>query len=838
MTRTKTLLLFLSLLWSLSLTAQVEPILVYKDKHNPQCTAWVDSVMKRMSLKEKAAQLFIYTIAPNPSKANLQLLEKAVRQHKVGGLLFSGGELMNQARLTNKAQEWAKIPLLITFDGEWGLAMRLKNTPLFPRNEVLGNIRDNSLIYEYGREVARECRELGIHVNFAPDADVNTNPQNPVIGSRSFGKRPEEVADKVLAYSFGLESYKVLSVAKHFPGHGDTHVDSHKGLPKLDFGKGRLDSVELVPFKEYIRAGLGGVMVGHLEVPAIEPEPGIPSSLSRKVVQGLLQEELQFKGLIFTDALAMKGAASKSSVCVRALKAGHDLLLVPPTLKVELEAVLNAIEQGELDKQDIERRCRKVLTYKYALGLSKRPEIQLSGLEERINTPEAKDLIERLKEAAALDAKREKKRTKVFSEIDSTDLARIDGIALEGIRMKAYPGCQIVVMKEGEVVYNKCFGTYTPSSDKRVTNASIYDIASLSKTTGTLLAVMKLYDRGLFNLSDKVAMYVPELRKSSTRDISIRDLLYHQSGLPSSIIVYPNVIDKNSYTGRLFSKRRDGEHSEQVGERTWARKDFQFKKGFISDEPGGDFELHVDKQMWANRFVKDTLLASATNKPILRKTYRYSCVGFILLQQLVERLSNMPLDQFLAKEFYKPMRLEHTLYKPLQQFPREQIVPTSDDSFLRRGMIQGYVHDETAAFLGGVAGNAGLFSTAEEVATIHQMLLNGGEWQGKRYLSAATCRLFTETRASISRRGLGFDRPNPKDAKHAPCSPSTPLSTYGHTGFTGTCAWIDPDNQLVYVFLSNRVCPHSWNRRLMSLKTREHIQETVYQALRTPNDKK
>lgn len=244
----------------------VEPLLVRPVQDDMQCRLWVDSVLDRLSLKERVGQLFIYTIAPHQDKSNRELLRKVIEDYKVGGLLFSGGLMQNQVVLTNEAQRMADIPLLITFDGEWGLSMRLRDTPAFPKNMVLGCIQNDSLLYEYGCEMARQCKELGVQVNFAPVADVNINPKNPVINTRSFGEDPVNVANKVIAYARGLEDGGVLSVAKHFPGHGDTDVDSHKALPVLTFTRERLDSVELYPFKKVIEEGLGGIMVGHLEL--------------------------------------------------------------------------------------------------------------------------------------------------------------------------------------------------------------------------------------------------------------------------------------------------------------------------------------------------------------------------------------------------------------------------------------------------------------------------------------------------------------------------------------------------------------------------------------------
>ena len=273
-----------------------------KAEDEAACKQWVDEQMASMTLKQKVGQLFIHTVAPITTQANRKNIEQAVTEYGIGGLLFSGGDIQKQIQLTNYAQGLASTPLLITFDGEWGLAMRLKGTPSFPRNRILGCIENDSLIYEYGREVARQCREIGVQVNFAPVADVDNNPKNPVINTRSFGALPQQVARKVIAYCRGLEDGGVLSVCKHFPGHGDTETDSHKSLPVLNFSRARLDSIELRPFREAVEAGVGGMMVGHLNVPALGKKP---ASISPEIINGVLKQELGFRGLVFTDALEM-----------------------------------------------------------------------------------------------------------------------------------------------------------------------------------------------------------------------------------------------------------------------------------------------------------------------------------------------------------------------------------------------------------------------------------------------------------------------------------------------------------------------------------------------------
>lgn len=972
----------------------VEPLLLYKARQDERCRQWVDSVMNKLTLKEKVGQLFIYTIAPVDTKRNQILLKDAVDTYKVGGVLFSGGKMQSQAELTNQAQRMAKIPLMITFDGEWGLAMRLRGTPVFPRNMVLGCIQDNRLIYEYGREMARQCRQLGVQVNFAPVADVNINPKNPVINTRSFGEDPVRVADKVVAYASGLEGGGVLSVCKHFPGHGDTDVDSHKALPVLPFTRERLDSVELYPFKEAIRAGLSGMMVGHLQVPVIEPVGGLPSSLSRNIVYDLLTEEFAFKGLIFTDALAMKGVSGNGNVSLQALKAGNDMVLAPRNLKEEIAAVLEAIEKKELTREDIENKCRKVLTYKYVLGLSKKPFVQISGLGQRINTPQTRDLIRRLNLAAVtvlnnkdqvlpLHADKAHKiallevgdagETNALAEqmsqyaslvrfrlrpgmaevenkklrdslatyqrvivavseqrlapyqpffakfapknpvvylfftpgkmmmqihravshasavllghspneevqrrvadvlfakasadgrlsaslgglfkagagvtitpktplhfipeeygLSSSVLHRIDSIALDGIRQGAYPGCQIVVLKEGHVMVDKTFGTHTGKGSARVQPTDIYDLASLSKTTGTLLALMKLYDKGRFNLTDRISDYLPFLERTNKKDITIQELLYHQSGLPSGIVFYREAIDEDSYEGRLFMPRKDARHPLQLGTSTWANPKFAFKKEFVASSKTEDYTLQICDNLWLNPSFFKEIERKIVEAPMKPKTYRYSDIGFILLRLIVEKLSGMPMDIYLQHEFYDPMGLGRTGYLPLHRYPKSEIVPSSVDRFLRKTTLQGFVHDEATAFQGGVSGNAGLFSNAREVAQVYQMLLNGGELNGRRYLSKETCQLFSASVSKISRRGLGFDKPDVQNPGKSPCGSHAPAKVFGHTGFTGTCAWADPVNGLVYVFLSNRIYPDVLNRKLGRLKIREQIQDVIYEAM-------
>ena len=293
---------------------------------------WVDSILSSMTIDEKIGQLFMIQAYSNLDSVHENEIKEMIEEYHVGNLIFMQGTPTKQAELTNKYQSLSKVPLMIGFDGEWGLDMRLKNAYRFPWNMTLGAIQDNSLIYKFGEHIGNHARRIGIHVNFAPVVDINTNPLNPIIGNRSFGENKINVTQKAIAFSEGMQSVGVLANAKHFPGHGDTATDSHLKLPVLNFNRQRLDSVELYPYKRVFDAGMASVMTAHLSIPVLEPNPKLPTSLSSNVVTDLLRYKLGFLGLIFTDGLNMKGAANYSSpseINLAAILAGNDILLIP-----------------------------------------------------------------------------------------------------------------------------------------------------------------------------------------------------------------------------------------------------------------------------------------------------------------------------------------------------------------------------------------------------------------------------------------------------------------------------------------------------------------------------
>ena len=359
---------------------------------------WVDSVFKTLNTKEQLAQLIMPIVYPSQDTQAIKREEQRFSKFKWGGILYQKGLMAHQLIMNKRLQQTNSIPLLIALDGEWGLYMRLKDAPRFPRNLGLGLSGDTQILYEYGREIARECRLMGIHVNFAPTVDVNINPLNPVIGSRSFGSTPSFVSQLSEAYALGLEDGGVLSVAKHFPGHGDTSEDSHKTLPIVQATRKRLELVELAPFKHYINSGLGGIMTAHLRVPALENR-SIPSSLSPNVCTDLLKKDLGFQGLIFTDGLEMEGVQTQSlgDIGVAALLAGNDILLGPASPEAQLNNLVLAYWDGRLPAKLIEEKVRKVLAYKYRLIISERSSTATAEtINKLIWTPSAKNLQQRL----------------------------------------------------------------------------------------------------------------------------------------------------------------------------------------------------------------------------------------------------------------------------------------------------------------------------------------------------------------------------------------------------------------------------------------------------------
>ncbi|MCF6180709.1 glycoside hydrolase family 3 N-terminal domain-containing protein [Lutibacter sp.] len=379
--------------------AQVKKPFPLQTKDSLAQQKWVDSTMNLMSLDEKIGQLFMVQAYSNKDEKHYAAIENLIEKQHIGGLIFMQGTALKQAKLTNKYQSISKIPLLIGQDAEWGLDMRLKNMFRFPWNMTLGAIRNNQLIEQFGKQLAQQCKRIGVNINFAPVVDINTNPDNPIIGNRSFGENRVNVTNKATAFIKGLQSEKVLACAKHFPGHGDTSSDSHTSLPVLGFNRNRLDSIELYPYKKLVHTKLTSIMVAHLSVKALEPNPNLPTSLSYNVVTDLLQNQLKFKGLIITDALNMKGAsnfAKPGALELDAFLAGNDILLFPEDVKSAIANIKKAVLDSIVTEERLNFSVKKILMAKYWAGLNNYQYISLNNLQNDLHTTENKFLNRKL----------------------------------------------------------------------------------------------------------------------------------------------------------------------------------------------------------------------------------------------------------------------------------------------------------------------------------------------------------------------------------------------------------------------------------------------------------
>jgi beta-N-acetylhexosaminidase len=947
--------------------------------------AWVDSVYSMLSPEERIGQLFMVAAYSGGKNYNEGAILKLIENHQVGGLIFMQGGPARQALLTNKYQKLAQVPLLISMDAEWGLGMRLDSVMSFPRQMMLGATRDTALMYQVGMAIAYQCRRLGVHINFSPDVDINNNAGNPVINSRSFGEQKQWVTLLGKAYMKGLQDNGVMACLKHFPGHGNTDVDSHKDLPVIRQSLQELHATELYPFKQLIREGAQSVMIAHLDVPALETQLHIPTTLSKNTVTGLLKEELGFRGLVFTDALNMDGVAKyfePGEVDLRAFIAGNDVLLFSQNVPVAIEKIKSAIAEGTVSEEALAKSVKKILMAKYRYGLHRFKPISTQNITNDLNQFTL-SLRSKVSEAAATLLRDKNKMIEVLSrpgqkvqyvgvnasssvlerelvgkfegmastwlpagskksalddiaanlsafdaniiaihgtsfypaknynldpallqfvqsvqnhprtvlvllgnaylmqqfcdvqsaivlyEDDSSsqkimaevlsgnipakgnlpvtvcpdmksgeqytsqatipyDLKQIDKPASGGIVVpdainkldalmnrcvneRVFPGARVMALQNGKVIYNKSFGYFDYRKQTPVTTNTIYDVASLTKVLSTTLAVMKLYEEGEIELDKRLKDYLPWVAGTDKANISIRNLLLHQAGLKSWIPFYKETTDPIS--GAL---RSDLYHTTA----------------------SGDWNVPVAANLYLDNKFIDTIWKRILDQPLeITGKYTYSDLDFYFLQKVVEEVNGKSLNAYVQQSFYTPMGLKEISYRPLKKFPLSQIAPTENDAAFRHQQIQGYVHDQGAALLGGVAGHAGLFATAEDVAAVFQMLQQNGVYNGKRYFKESTVKKFTAYNAFGSRRGLGFDKAGNERNDAGPCGERCSGYTFGHQGFTGTCAWADPANGIVFVFLSNRVYPSAENNGINRLNVRTAVQDYIYEALGIPVNK-
>lgn len=934
---------------------------------------WVDSIYGQMSLKEKVGQLFMIDVFSSDPPKKIEKARALVEQHHVGGVIFSKGGPKRQAKINNELQSLSKIPLLIGMDAEWGLAMRLDSTYAFPWNMTLGAIQDEKLIEEVGAGIAKHSKRLGVHINFAPVVDINTNPENPIIGNRSFGENKGNVARKAAALMKGMHRENVLSSAKHFPGHGDTEKDSHKTLPTVNFSRDRIFREELFPYRQLIEEGLTSVMVAHLNVPGLEKRDNFPSSLSHSIVTGILKEELDFYGLIITDALNMRGVADfdePGEIELAAFLAGNDILLFSEDVPKASERIIEAYNRGFITEERLEHSVRKILYSKYKAGLNNYQPVKPDYLIEDLSSIRNEVLAHQLYEKAMTVIKNDRSTIPVrdletskiayvhfgkdsgdpffeqlnrYTEVDSVSaenlnelldklqfynlviigyhqsnhspwsgfrmdeieqtwlyeiarknkvilniftrpyalldlkttanfeaiqvayqnsvlaqqkaaqvifgaleargklpvtageeypvgtgfktknlgrlsyglpehvgmnsykLRRIDELVNKAIKEKMTPGVQVLVARKGKVIYERYAGHHTYDKTIPVKPSDVYDLASLTKILSTLPLVMELVDKDELDLNTTLGEMFPVFRGSNKEKITLLQMLSHYARLKSWIPFHRSTL--NSKTNRPDVR--------------YLRKE---------EDPG--YNVKIAENLFARNDMRDSIFYTIRDSDLeRRKTYKYSDLPFYLLKFYLEDIYGTSLEYLIQDHFYRSLGANNTTYLPLNKFPKERIVPTEDDKTWRNQLLQGYVHDEGAALLGGIGGQAGLFGNANDVAKIMQMYLNGGEYGGKRYLGSKTVDKFNTCHYCDQdvRRGVGFDKPQLNNA--GPTCGCVSMSSFGHSGFTGTFTWADPDEEIVYVFLANRIHPSATNNTITRESIRSNIQEIIYEAI-------
>lgn len=978
--KTSTLLLLLTIF----LVSTSSNIHFDGDEAREKQAHWVDSVFNAMTDDQKLGQLFMIAAYSNVDEAQNSAIESLVRDYNIGGLIFMQGGPVRQATLTNRFQAASKTPLLIAMDAEWGLSMRLDSTIVFPKQMTLGAIQEDKYIYDMGKEIAHQCKRLGVHVSFSPVVDINSNPLNPIIGIRSFGENKENVTRKGIAYMKGLQHNGVMAVAKHFPGHGDTDSDSHLGLPTIKHTKKRMDELELYPFKKLIRDSVGGILVAHLHIPAYDNTQNRASTLSKNIVTDLLKEKLDFQGLIFTDALNMKGVSKyfkPGEVDVMALKAGNDVLLFSEDVPTAIKKIKEALENGDLNQKDVYKSVKKILSSKYWAGLNNYKPIETKNLFNDLHNAHAKTLRNTLFEKAvtvvsnennlipfkyndttkyasiafgtsienefqktltkyahfenhhylehhhftsdqievlvakyahktviisihgmnntaskdygitkeiSILVQRLEEKTKVvvvlfgnpyalkyfenspnvictyehnevtkrfvpqilFGAAKSSGklpvsassiiregrgyytlnsqklqygipeqvgmreekLYNIDTIIKKAISNHVMPGCEVLVARNGKVIYEKSFGNYNYKDSLPVQDSTIYDIASISKVAGTLQAVMFLYEHGEINLDSTISTYLPDLKGTNKENIFLREVLTHKAGLQPYLEYYKKTMDNGVLKNSYYSTHKDSIYSLTVTPTIFA----------VSSLPDSMWQWTINSSLIPKN-------QNHANSDTSCYPYRYSDIGFYIMKRIVESKINQPMNEFLEQHFYAPLGMYNTTYKPLEKLNMDRIPPTEDEPGFRKQIIRGTVHDPGAAMMGGVSGHAGLFSTANDMAILMQMHLQNGTYGGVEYFKPETVAEFTRAHYTSSRRGLGWDKPQLGGS--SPTSDLCSFNTFGHTGFTGTCAWADPKYNIVLVFLSNRTYPNAENRKLITQNIRTKIQDVIYQSI-------
>ncbi len=945
---------------------------------------WVDSTLKTMTIEEKIGQLiWIAGFANREVRYDVEISNQ-VKKYGIGGVIFFQGIAPKQAQMINNFREVTKIPPLIAIDGEWGLGMRIEGISDFPFQMTLGAIRDDSLIYSMGKFIALQMKRAGVNINLAPVADVNVNPKNPVINYRSFGENPEIVSKKSIAYMKGMQDNGIIAVAKHFPGHGDTEVDSHLDLPIVRHDRQRLEAVELVPFRALVNNGIGGVMPGHLWVPALDPTVNKPATISQPILTGLLRENMAFKGLTLSDAMNMGGITKYTQpgeAEVLALKAGMDVLEYVTDPEKVIASIMVALKSGVLSTGIIEEKCRKVLAAKYWAGLNSPTPVFDKNIEDELFTPEMeahnrelyasamtvlenkdnllpvkrldelriatlsinkpevtlyqqvlsrytkmdhfyvdlaggesyRQVLEKLKGydliiagvygndqrsgrvfitdvgLDSLIAKLNRQNTAVitwfgnpysvsrvpslqeagavvlaYQQNDYTEsLAAqlifggygahgtlpvtisetyragygiktagnirfqygmpesagmnshilnhlIDSIANLGLAEQAYPGCIVMAARRGIVVFSKAYGFHEYDGRIQVKEDDLYDLASVTKISAGTPALMLLTAEGKFSPDGYLGDYVPLLKGSNKDTLQMRDVLTHQAGLVAWIPFWKETLKEA--TGEFRNRTFQPNRSER-------------------------FPVVVANDLYIHKTYRTRLLKEIRDSELNEKKYVYSDLTFIIVPEIVSNAIGGDWVDYLTKGVYAKLGAFDITFNPYLRYPLTRIVPTEYDQLFRRQQIQGYVHDEGAAMLGGISGHAGLFATAGDLMKLMEMYRRMGSYGGEQLIPEEIMREYTSYQFPElnNRRGLGFDKPtiysDTLDANEIYPTLSASPTSFGHAGFTGTFAWVDPERELTYVFLSNRVFPTRDNSKISDLNIRTAILQALYDSI-------
>lgn len=916
----------------------------------------VDAILDNLTLKEKVGQLFFTRANGHYESVDSDdyiKLERAIRDQHVGGIIFFSGNVYGQAELTNKLQQMSQIPLWIAEDMEFGPAMRINRSTRFSPNMGVAATGNPYFAYQTGLITGYEARAMGVDQVFAPVVDVNNNPDNPIINVRSYSEDPKTVAIYGDAFMRGVLDEGIIPTAKHFPGHGDTDVDSHVALPVSHYGFARLDTVELVPFKYLINRGLPSIMSAHIAFPKISGNDELPGTLDPHILHDLLRDSLHFKGLVVTDALEMQGIAANYSpgeAAIMALKAGADILILSPDENTAIDDVVDAVKTGKLSEQRIDKSVRKILRWKIEKGLFNNDQVNIKDLYEHIHTRDHVLLSQKiarrsvtvlrnkgnilpivphkypritvvamsddetgttgLELAAAMreyhpdvifhiydkrtskedlqhiidDARQSdlivvgsfvyvhmaskiqlsdeqisfvkrlnalKKPTVLIAfgnpyvirdfpkadvqicawsasnnQVEQTVPAlfgaskvsgtlpisippyykRGDGLTIpktilrpdapeivnmsrdslynihkimnRAIRDSVFPGGVVAVVKDGIIPYEKAFGYQTYKKVVPIKTTDIYDLASLTKIVATTASIMKLYDEGKIKLTDHVYKYFREFRHGLKRRITIKELLTHTSGLPA------------------------------------------------------DNSLANIHKVDPKSFLKDVLKTPLEYTPGTK--YVYSDLGFIILGAIVQKISGMSLDKFAEANIYYPLDMNDTMFKPAERgrWIVDRIPPSQIDTTYRHRLLKGEVNDERSYYMGGVAGHAGLFSSARDLAEFAQLLLNQGTYEGQQIFDPKTVELFTRRESNVSDRGYGFDLKSPEGFSTAGQLMSD--KTFGHLGFTGTSIWIDPTRKLAVIILTNRTYPHRNGSKGIN-KVRAKVADAVVSSILKAN---